>query len=65
MWLTDEDWDELLYAIKDNKCTPFIGTIAFSLWLPLGSEIARDWAGILIFCSVCCNGLIHESISIV
>jgi hypothetical protein len=45
MGLTDEDWEELLYAIKDKKCTPFIGAGASSLWLPLGTEIARDWAG--------------------
>lgn len=44
MSLSDEDWDELLYAIKDQKCTPFIGAGACASWLPLGSEIARDWA---------------------
>jgi hypothetical protein len=44
MGLSDEDWEELLYAIKDNKCTPFIGAGACAPWLPLGSEIARDWA---------------------
>jgi SIR2-like protein len=44
MGLSDEDWEELLYAIKDKKCTPFIGAGACAPWLPLGSEIARDWA---------------------
>src|SRR5919112_4599960 len=44
MGLSEEDWEELLYAIKDNKCTPFIGAGASAPWLPLGSEIARDWA---------------------
>jgi hypothetical protein len=44
MGLSDEDWEELLYAIKDQKCTPFIGAGACAPWLPLGSEIARDWA---------------------
>jgi hypothetical protein len=44
MGLSDEDWEELLYAIKGNKRTPFIGTGACTPWLPLGSEIAKGWA---------------------
>jgi hypothetical protein len=44
MGLSDEDWEELLYAIKDKKCTPFIGAGACAPWLPLGKDVARDWA---------------------
>jgi hypothetical protein len=44
MRFTNEDWEELFYAIKDKKCTPFIGAGACAPWLPLGKDIARDWA---------------------
>jgi hypothetical protein len=44
MGLSEEDWEELLYAIKDKKCTPFIGAGACAPWLPLGKDVARDWA---------------------
>jgi hypothetical protein len=44
MGLSDKDWEELLYAIKDKKCTPFIGAGACAPWLPLGKDVARDWA---------------------
>ena len=44
MVLTDADWEELLYAICDQKCTPFIGAGACVPWIPVGSEIAQRWA---------------------
>jgi len=44
MVLTDGDWEELLYAICEQKCTPFIGAGACIPWIPLGSEIAQRWA---------------------
>lgn len=44
MVLREEDWEDLLNSIKDRKCTPFIGAGACSQWLPLGRDIARDWA---------------------
>jgi hypothetical protein len=40
----DEDWDTLLWRIKEGKCTPFLGAGASYPTLPLGGEIARAWA---------------------
>lgn len=40
----EDDWDALLHAIYRGTCTPFLGAGACSEVLPLGSEIARDWA---------------------
>jgi len=42
--LEEKDWDTLLRAIDVGKCTPFLGAGACLGALPLGSEIARDWA---------------------
>ena len=42
--LEDEEWDTLLKAIQAEKCTPFLGAGACKGILPLGSEIAQDWA---------------------
>jgi hypothetical protein len=42
--LKEIEWEDLLYAIQDKKCTPFIGAGACSPWLPLGKDIAKDWA---------------------
>jgi hypothetical protein len=42
--LEDRDWHLLLRRIKAGKCTPFLGAGACFGSLPLGSEIARDWA---------------------
>src|SRR4051812_15672833 len=44
MGLTEGDWEELLFAICDKKCTPFIGAGACVPWIPLGTEIAQKWA---------------------
>src|SRR5918995_270341 len=44
MSLNDQQWDDLLNAIKERKCTPFIGAGASSSWLPLGAEVAQKWA---------------------
>jgi SIR2-like domain len=45
--LRDADWDELLYSIDEQACTPFIGAGACSFlneggkpWLPLGRTIS-------------------------
>jgi len=43
--LQEKDWDTLLRRIKIGKCTPFLGAGACYGALPLGSDIARDWAG--------------------
>ncbi len=42
--LQDRDWDLLMRRIKTGKCTPFLGAGASQGVLPLGSQIARDWA---------------------
>jgi hypothetical protein len=42
--LSDADWEDLLELIRDGRCTPFIGAGASKPPLPLGSEIAQDWA---------------------
>jgi hypothetical protein len=40
----ESDWENLLQRIKEKECTPFIGAGACAKTLPLGSEIARQWA---------------------
>ena len=42
--LEDRDWDALLRRIRSGKCTPFLGAGAGYGVLPLGSEIAKEWA---------------------
>ena len=42
--LKDSDWELLLQRIKKGKCTPFLGAGACCGALPLGSEIAQEWA---------------------
>jgi hypothetical protein len=42
--LEEKDWNLLLRRIKDGKCTPFIGAGACYGKIPLGKEIAQDWA---------------------
>jgi len=42
--LSDADWDDLLALIQEGTCTPFIGAGACAGTLPLGSQIAQQWA---------------------
>ena len=42
--LTDQDWDVLLRRIKQGRCTPFHGAGAAYGVLPLGGDIAKQWA---------------------
>lgn len=42
--LTDEDWDLLLRRIAKQRCTPFLGAGAAYGVLPLGGDIAKQWA---------------------
>jgi hypothetical protein len=42
--IDEKDWDRLLGRIKEGKCTPFLGAGAAYGFLPLGAEIAKDWA---------------------
>ena len=42
--LEETDWTLLLRRIKAGKCTPFLGAGACCGALPLGSDIAQEWA---------------------
>ena len=42
--LEDKDWDLLLRRIKDKNCTPFLGAGACCEKIPIGSQIANEWA---------------------
>ena len=42
--LKEKDWTILLQAISMGKCTPFLGAGACHGLIPLGAEIAREWA---------------------
>ncbi len=42
--LEEMDWDLLLWRIKDGKCTPFLGAGACVGKIPIGSQIAKEWA---------------------
>jgi len=42
---TQDDWEELLLAIKYKQCTPFLGAGACAGVLPLGRDLAEEWAG--------------------
>jgi hypothetical protein len=44
MTLSEKDWDQLIKAIKYQRCTPFLGAGACYGVLPLGGDIARKWA---------------------
>jgi SIR2-like domain len=41
---TEEDWEELILFIEEGQCTPFLGAGASASVLPLGSELALEWA---------------------
>src|SRR5262245_43006609 len=42
--LDDKDWEWLIRAIKEKRCTPFLGAgMSYGL-LPLGAGIAKKWA---------------------
>ena len=42
--LDESDWNILIKRIDAKTCTPFIGAGACAGTLPLGSDIAREWA---------------------
>jgi hypothetical protein len=42
--LEETDWELLLRRIKDGRCTPFLGAGACAGKIPLGSQIASEWA---------------------
>lgn len=39
-----QDWRDILLSIKYGKCTPFLGSGACVPTLPVGSQIAQEWA---------------------
>lgn len=42
--MTEQDWRLLLERIQDGRCTPFLGAgVNFGI-LPMGGQIAREWA---------------------
>jgi len=41
---TDSDWNSILYPIYEGTCTPFLGAGAAAGILPLGGQLAADWA---------------------
>lgn len=42
--LEERDWTLLLHRIKQGRCMPFLGAGAAYKALPLGGDIAREWA---------------------
>jgi hypothetical protein len=42
--LTSLEWQNLMGGICDGKCAPFLGAGACEGTLPLGSDIAQEWA---------------------
>ncbi len=42
--MREQDWQLLLRRIASQNCTPFLGAGAAAGVLPLGSDIARQWA---------------------
>jgi SIR2-like domain len=42
--MTEDDWKVLLGRIKEGKCTPFLGAGVNYGILPLGGQIAHEWA---------------------
>jgi hypothetical protein len=43
MSLNNQQWNDLLQAIKDQRCTPMIGPEAYEKWLPKSRELAKKW----------------------
>ena len=44
MSLKDYHWNNLLNALYQKKCTPFIGAGASAKWLPIASDLSKGWA---------------------
>jgi hypothetical protein len=44
MQLEEKDWETLLTRLKAGRCTPFLGAAVNHGILPLGGEIANQWA---------------------
>jgi hypothetical protein len=42
--VTESDWEQLLWAIEEERCTPFLGAGACVPVLPTGLALAREWS---------------------
>ena len=42
--MNENDWEQLLWAIKEERCTPFLGAGACIPALPSGLELASEWS---------------------
>ena len=42
--MDESAWEQLLWAIEDGRCTPFLGAGACAPPLPTGRELACEWA---------------------
>lgn len=42
--MNENDWEQLLWAIEEERCTPFLGAGACVPVLPTGLALAREWA---------------------
>jgi hypothetical protein len=42
--VNENDWDQLLWAIREERCTPFLGAGICAPALPTGGELAREWS---------------------
>jgi hypothetical protein len=41
--VNENDWDQLLWAIEEERCTPFVGAGACVPALPTGLALAEEW----------------------
>ena len=41
---TQPDWDVLVDAVRNGRCTPFVGAGASEPYLPRGADLARQLA---------------------
>jgi SIR2-like domain len=49
MTLEEDDWEALLDRITTGECTPFLGAAVNHGILPLGGDIAKEWADTYMF----------------
>ena len=56
--LEETDWSVLMQNIRNGKCTPFVGAGACYRVLPLGEDIAKEWAKKYNYPLADCNDLV-------
>ncbi len=59
--LEETDWETLLTRVKGGKCTPFLGAAVNFGILPLGAEIANEWASSFHYPLESCSDLAKVS----